>query len=101
MPFIEERVETLEEILAQTLRTVEQTSREMQAYTVNKEIQSFREKMCQFEHRAELERREMNRLFREDYEPLFSALRPEDIKTFADYVALAQVELIQHWFVRQ
>jgi len=70
MPFIEERVETLEEILAQTLRTVEHTSREMQAFraemqtykeTVNKEIQSFREEMRQFEHRAELERREMNR----------------------------------------
>jgi hypothetical protein len=47
MPFIEERVTTLEEILAQTLRTVEQTSRELREYqeTAHQEMQAFREEM--------------------------------------------------------
>ncbi|MDY6992806.1 MAG: hypothetical protein SVR94_09420 [Pseudomonadota bacterium] len=47
MPYIEERVETLEEILAQTLRTVEQTSRKLQAYQEQsqQEMQAFRAEM--------------------------------------------------------
>ncbi|MDY6993376.1 MAG: hypothetical protein SVR94_12360 [Pseudomonadota bacterium] len=88
MAFIEERVENLEEILAQTLHTVEQTSREMQAFraemqayretvhqeiqTVHQEIQannersqreieSFRAEMRQFEARAEAEWKKMRR----------------------------------------
>jgi len=47
MAYIEERVETLEEILAQTLRTVEQTSRKLQAYQEQsqQEMQAFRAEM--------------------------------------------------------
>jgi len=41
METIEKRVDTLEDILAQTLRTVDQTSREMREFKV--EMQEFRE----------------------------------------------------------
>jgi predicted RNase H-like nuclease (RuvC/YqgF family) len=76
---IEERVINLEEILAQTLRTVEQTSRELRQYqeTSRQEMQAFKKEMHQSHKAFQEEMRQSHEAFREEMRQSREAFRQE------------------------
>jgi DNA repair exonuclease SbcCD ATPase subunit len=76
---IEERVTNLEEILAQTLRTVEQTSRELRKYqeTSRQEMQAFKEEMRQSHEAFQKEMNQSHEAFREEMTQSHKAFREE------------------------
>ncbi len=76
---VEERVINLEEILAQTLRTVEQTSRELRKYeeTSRQEIQAFKEEMRRFHEVSQEKMNQSHEAFQKEMNQSHEAFREE------------------------